>query len=389
MTARLIPAVFMRGGTARGLLLHGRDLPRDHAERDALLLRALGGPDPDGRWIDGVSLQAPGSNRLVLVTPSRHDDCDIDCVIGSVAADGRSIDWTSNTTDLLAAASAFAIAERLVHPVDGLTRVLLRTPAVPGVVEAFVPVRHGQVLEDGQFVEDGVPFAGAEIRLEFTATRSAPGDPGDALLPTGQPVDLVEVPGLGQLALTVVNLGAPVVFVRADALKLTGRETVDQLAQDRRLLSRLRAIRASAAARIAESGVWASAGRDAMLPELAWIARPVAPRGAAGQESAADQVDLLVRVFSDNRMHAACGEAGPVAVAVAAALPGTVVAEIARTLPGVQTRIGHASGTLAVGAEVSSGPGGWQLDRAVLSRGARRLMSGVVHVPPAGVSAPT
>jgi 2-methylaconitate cis-trans-isomerase PrpF len=66
-----------------------------------------------------------------------------------------------------------------------------------------------------------------------------------------------------------------------------------------------------------------------------------------------------------------------------------VVADVARTLPGVATRIGHVSGTLAVGAEVScqEGPGGsrsWTVDKCVLSRSARRLMTGFVYIPQSG-----
>ena len=80
---------------------------------------------------------------------------------------------------------------------------------------------------------------------------------------------------------------------------------------------------------------------------------------------------------------------GAIALAVAAAVPGTVVAEVARTLPGVATRIGHAGGILAIGAEVSQlelsgGRRRWNVDRCVLSSSARRLMGGVVHVPRTG-----
>ena len=60
-------------------------------------------------------------------------------------------------------------------------------------------------------------------------------------------------------------------------------------------------------------------------------------------------------------------------------------AEVARTLPGVATRIGVADGVAAVGAEVAwrdaGGRAGWRVERCVLSRGARRLFDGALYVP--------
>ena len=42
----------MRGGTSKGLYFARDDLPSDRAARDALLLAAMGSPDP--RQIDGI-----------------------------------------------------------------------------------------------------------------------------------------------------------------------------------------------------------------------------------------------------------------------------------------------------------------------------------------------
>ena len=41
-----IPAVYMRGGTSKGVFFRACDLPADPAGRDALLLRVVGSPDP-------------------------------------------------------------------------------------------------------------------------------------------------------------------------------------------------------------------------------------------------------------------------------------------------------------------------------------------------------
>ena len=46
-----IPCLLMRGGTSKGALFLASDLPSDPAERDDLLLRIMGSPDP--RQVDG------------------------------------------------------------------------------------------------------------------------------------------------------------------------------------------------------------------------------------------------------------------------------------------------------------------------------------------------
>ena len=377
MSALRIPAVYMRGGAGKGVFFEGKDLPRAHAERDALLLRVMGSPDPGGLHADGMGGGASGASKVAVVSPSRRDDCDVDCLLGAVAFDRPAIDWSGHCSDLSAAAGPFAIAQGLVAAVDGITRVRIWQQGTGQRIDAFVPVRHGEVLEEGAFVEDGVPFPGAEIRLELLS-----GDAMPALLPTGSPQDLLRVAGLGEIRATLIDAGDPTVFVRADALGLTGRELPAELQGKRKLLGMLEAIRAEGAIRLGLADTAAEATRlRPDSPKVAWVARPAAYRSIAGAEIAAERIDVLARILSQGKPHAGLGDGGSIALAAAAALPGSVVGEVARTLPGVPTRIGHPSGTLSVGAELSQAGGRWRFDKAVLSRSARRLMSGWVHLP--------
>ena len=52
MTQMAIPCLVMRGGTSKGPYFNAADLPKDVAERDRVLLAAMGSPDP--RYIDGL-----------------------------------------------------------------------------------------------------------------------------------------------------------------------------------------------------------------------------------------------------------------------------------------------------------------------------------------------
>ncbi len=46
MTQRAIPAVFIRGGTSKGLFFHQSNLPEDRDAWDGVFLAAIGSPDP-------------------------------------------------------------------------------------------------------------------------------------------------------------------------------------------------------------------------------------------------------------------------------------------------------------------------------------------------------
>jgi len=70
-----------------------------------------------------------------------------------------------------------------------------------------------------------------------------------------------------------------------------------------------------------------------------------------------------------------------VAIASAAAIPGTLVSLAVGGGARDSVTFGHPSGTLKVGAAASEQNGGWRIDKVVMSRSARVLMEGWVRVP--------
>jgi 2-methylaconitate cis-trans-isomerase PrpF len=70
-----------------------------------------------------------------------------------------------------------------------------------------------------------------------------------------------------------------------------------------------------------------------------------------------------------------------VAIATAAAVPGTLVNLAAGGGQREAVTFGHPSGTLRVGAAAEIVDGEWTVTKAVMSRSARVLMEGFVRVP--------
>lgn len=65
-----IPAIYMRGGTSKGVFFLKEDLPADPSERDKVLLRVIGSPDPYGQQIDGMGGATSSTSKVVIVSKS-------------------------------------------------------------------------------------------------------------------------------------------------------------------------------------------------------------------------------------------------------------------------------------------------------------------------------
>ena len=97
--------------------------------------------------------------------------------------------------------------------------------------------------------------------------------------------------------------------------------------------------------------------------------------------TAAGDIDLNVRALSMGKLHHAMMGTASVAIATAAAVPGTLVNLAAGRGMREAVRFGHPSGILRVGAAVAQVDGRWTVTKAVMSRSARILMEGAVRVP--------
>lgn len=382
-----IPATYMRGGTSKGVFFRLQDLPvearQPGPQRDALLLRVIGSPDPYGKHTDGMGGATSSTSKAVIVSASNRPDHDVDYLFGQVSIDQPFIDWSGNCGNLSAAVGPFAISAGLLGasrvPQNGTAVVRIWQQNIGKTIVAHVPVKDGQPQETGDFELDGVTFPAAEIQLDFMD----PADSGEgSMFPTGQVVDQLEVPGVGTFPATLINAGIPTVFLNAADIGYTGTELQDAINSDADALARFETIRTYGALRMGLISDPSEAAARQHTPKVAFVAPPAAYTASSGKAISAADIDLLVRALSMGKLHHAMMGTAAVAIGAAAAVPGTLVNLAAGGGEREAVRFGHPSGTLRVGAAAEFRDGQWSVTKASMSRSARVLMEGWVRVPP-------
>ncbi len=383
-----IPATYMRGGTSKGVFFKLDDLPKAAQQpgkiRDQLLLRVIGSPDPYGKQIDGMGGASSSTSKTVILAKSTQPEHDVDYLFGQVAIDRAFVDWSGNCGNLTAAVGAFAISNGLVSaeriPENGLCTVRIWQANIQKTIIAHIPMNNAQVQESGDFELDGVTFAAAEVQVEFIDPADDDAD-GGAMFPTGNVVDSFDVPNVGRFQATFINAGIPTIFLNAEEIGYSGTELQEAINGDADALARFETIRAYGAKQMGLIQEISEAQQRQHTPKIAFVSKPKAYTSSSGKQIQVGDVDLLVRALSMGKLHHAMMGTAAVAIATAAAIPGTVVNLAAGGGAREAVCFGHPSGTLRVGAQVVQQGGQWQVKKAVMSRSARVLMEGWVRIP--------
>ncbi|MDD5393722.1 MAG: 2-methylaconitate cis-trans isomerase PrpF [Thiothrix sp.] len=380
-----IPATYMRGGTSKGVFFNLTDLPEaaqvPGAARDAILLRVIGSPDPYGKQTDGMGGATSSTSKTVILAKSEQPDHDVDYLFGQVAIDKAFVDWSGNCGNLTAAVGSFAINNGLVDaerlPQNGIAVVRIWQKNIQKTIIANVPMTNGEVQETGDFELDGVTFPAAEVQVEFIS----PVDATDAMFPTGNLVDELDVPDVGTFQATMINAGIPTVFLNAADLGYTGCELQEAINGDAKALAMFETIRAYGAVKMGLIADVAEAAGRQHTPKVAFVGKPEAYVSSSGKQINATDIDLNVRALSMGKLHHAMMGTAAVAIGTAAAIPGTLVNLAAGGGDRSVVTFGHPSGTLKVGAAASETNGDWKVEKVVMSRSARVLMEGWVRIP--------
>ena len=371
----------MRGGTSKAVFLREEDLPPPGEARDRLILRVFGSPDK--RQIDGLGGADPLTSKLAIIGAPRVANTDVSYTFGQVEIDRPHVDYKSLCGNISSAVGQYAIEAGLVDAVEPITGVRAYTTNLKRVLSIEVPVRDGRPVRTGTYRVPGVPGTGARILLDFADTA---GGATGSLLPTGNPVDVLDVPGLGRIEASLVDIGNAHVFIRARDAGLRGTESPAEVDADRALLQRLELIRGAGAARMGmATGAAAARTETPATPILGIVSPPAAYISHLdGLNVAAEDTDLVARLMFMQITHKTYAGTSTACTGVAARIPGTLVFEALReTARGqIEIRIGHPAGVIDTQSEVTlAGPGrNYGVRRATLGRTARRILDGTVYL---------
>jgi len=376
MTRRRIPAVFMRGGSSKGVFFHARDLPASRQECDAIFLQVIGSPDPYRRQLDGMGGGVSSVSKAVIVSPSARADADVDYNFAQVSIDKAHVDYSAICGNLSSAVGAFAVDEGLVKAQDGEAVVRVFNTNTNKLYHARFPVSGGQVVEEGDFVIPGVTGGGAKVTLDYI-------EPGGAatgrLLPTGNVRDELDVPGVGKVEVSMIDATAGTVYVDAARFGLTAGEHPDTLDAMTDVMGQLEAVRRAAAVVM---GISPSAdATPPSAPRIAIVGPPQRFTAIDGSGFDADSHDLSARIVSLQVCHKALTLSGAMCTGVAARIEGTIPNAFSQAGDG-PVRLGNPSGVLPVDADVARDESGaWHARSATSYRTQRRLMEGFVVLP--------
>jgi len=379
MSQRRVPAVFIRGGTSKGVFFHGRDLPDDLAGRNEIFLAAIGSPDPYGRQLDGLGGGISSLSKVVVIEPSARPGIDVDYTFGQVVVDAPVVDYGATCGNLSSVVGPFAVDEGLVTAPDGEAVVRVYNTNTDKVFESRFMVVNGQAQTRGDFVIPGVAGSAARIRLDFLDPA---GSRTGALLPSGRMNDLIKLADGMEIEICCMDATTPCVFVAATDLGLTATELPGALEAMDESLARLEEIRALAGVRMG-LGETASAisATSRASPRIAVVAPPANMPLLDGTILGAEAMDLSVRMISMGQPHRAVPLTGGMCLAVAANLAGSLVHRLTRPGVGGDIRLGTPSGAIPIGAKVNSAGLDSTVERITTYRTARRLMEGRVLVP--------
>ncbi|GLA53654.1 hypothetical protein AnigIFM63604_010953 [Aspergillus niger] len=329
-----LPATYYRGGTSKALFFREDVLPGPGPQRDRLLKRAMGSPDP--LQLDGMGGSKAVTSKIAIVRPSTRSDADIDFTFAQVGVARDFIHYGANCGNISAAVGPFAIEEGLVQFRPGRS------------VDTTVKT------QEVKKIADAIQTIGAELSR--------------GLLPTGNASDMITV-AKKEIEITICDIANLCVFANARDFNITGHETAADLTANLDWLAKTQELLGKAAVLAGMSENW-----------KAWIEKSQA---VVAPDPDPSKAHLAARLFLDKMCHESMAGTGAICTTACSRIPGSVVNRVIGDAMELDTlEISHAAGTMAVFVQTEMPMKDDPIFETLsFVRTVRRIMDGTIYVP--------
>ncbi len=373
--ALTLPCSIIRGGTSKGIFFLESTLPPAGPVRDNVILSVFGSPDI--RQIDGLGGANSLTSKVCIIGPSERPDADVDYTFGQVSVDKAIVDWKGNCGNLTAGVGVFAIAQNLLKVKEPSTTVRIYNTNSKKIIHATYLVKDGLVISNGEYRIPGVPGTGSKIHVEFFDPA---GSITGKLLPTGNTKDIIDLGEKGKFTVSIVDAGNPVVYLIPSEIGLKGTELpteVEGMPETLKLIEEIRSVCAEMIGIVSDRSLATS--KAPAYPKIGFVSAPQDYINPEGVLIKAEEVDLVARLASMQKMHRAYMVTGAVSTGAAANIPGTVVYDVIseRAKNSSTLLIGHPYGPMEVTVQMD----GERVVKEGVYRTARKILDGQVYVP--------
>ncbi|HHY71001.1 MAG TPA: PrpF protein, partial [Thermoanaerobacterales bacterium] len=331
------------------------------------------------KQIDGLGGTVSTNNKIIIVSPSRRIDIDVEYLVAQVVVGEPVVDYSANCGNMTSAVGPYAISQGLVQACDPVTKVRMLNLNTNKIIEEYVPTKNGIVEEDGNCAIAGIDGTGAELKVNFLNPAGAK---TNMLFPTEKATDEITVERLGAISVSIIDISNVFVFIHSYDIGIKGDELPAELNSDKKLLDVFERIRGTVAQEIGLVDRWQDAAtKTAGSPKLIILSPPMDYIDIAGRAIQKDDMDICVRVVSVGAVHKACPLTGAIAIGGAAFIKDSIMQSYLDGRKLINSvRIGHPSGVMKVYVDYEIADGQIHLNGIACQRTARKIMEGYVYI---------
>lgn len=371
-----LPCSIFRGGTSKGVFFIKDVLPENDVELKEVLLKVMGSPDV--RQINGLGGSVSTTSKVAIISKEEKEGWDVNYTFAQVSVGKAVVSYAGNCGNISSAVGAYAIENNLVETTSPVTTVKVYNTNTKKLIYEHVPTPNGKIIYSGDFAISGVPGTGSKIELEFL---NPAGSFTGKLLPTGNVVDILNVEGIGEVEVSIVDAANPLVYIDAKVVNLKGTESPDEIDSTSNMLTLLEKIRGEAAVKMGLVEKWQDGATISPgVPKLTVVSEALDYKTVSGSQIQEIEYDLSVRMMSMQKAHKTIALTGALCTAAACVIEGT----IPNRLLGAEKvknnlKLGHGDGIIDVSINYEKDENGIIIKSVSSHRTARKIMTGTVY----------